>query len=100
VKKMPTPVGDFTVLKKKPVVNYGGPGYSYPNTKWNLVFKPAKGFNYYIHGAYWHNDFGKPKSHGCVNVSYADMPFLYDWADVGTKVIIRESISQKVAVSE
>lgn len=33
-------------------------------------------------------------SHGCVNVSYADMEKLYNWADEGTKIIIEnESLS-------
>lgn len=86
----PTPTGKFTVIKKRPTVYYAGPGYSYPNTKWNLMFKQGKGYNFYIHGAYWHNDFGKPKSHGCVNVPHKPeyMGRLYDWADVGTAVII------------
>ena len=86
--KTPTPKGAFTVLQKKPVVNYSGRGYNYPNTKWNLMFKRGPGYNFYIHGAYWHNDFGRPKSHGCVNVSYSDMPFLYEWADKDTKISI------------
>ncbi len=89
VKKMPTPKGEFSVLAKKPTVNYGGPGYSYPNTKWNLMFIKGKGFNYFIHGAYWHNKFGQPMSHGCVNVSYANMKGLYQWADKGTIVVIK-----------
>lgn len=87
----PTPPGEYTVLKKKPVVDYVGPGYYYPRTKWNLMFKtgrPSNPLNYYIHGAYWHNNFGHPMSHGCVNVSYADMEGLYNWADEGTKIHI------------
>ena len=86
----PTPVGTFTVLKKRPLVNYAGPGYSFPNTKWNLMFKHGVSLNYYIHGAYWQNDFGRPKSHGCVNVppDYGHMGKLYDWAQVGTPVMI------------
>ncbi len=92
-----TPRGTFAVLKKRPVVNYGGVGfnYSYPNTKWNLLFTSipdAKGrrWGYYIHGAYWHNEFGKKnKSGGCVNVAYADMERLYNWADTETIVMIR-----------
>jgi lipoprotein-anchoring transpeptidase ErfK/SrfK len=86
--KTPTPKGEFTVLQKRPVVNYGGRGYNYPGTKWNLMFKRGPGYNFYIHGAYWHNKFGQPMSHGCVNVSYADMPFLYGWADKNTKITI------------
>jgi len=83
----PTPKGEFAILAKVPVKHYGGVGWDYPNTKWNLHFTTTK-YRYYIHGAYWHNDFGKPKSHGCVNVSYANMESLYWWAQIGTKVII------------
>lgn len=89
LKDTPTPPGQYTVLKKKPVVDYKGPNYDFPNTKWNLMFKETNSLNYYIHGAYWHHNFGHPMSHGCVNVSYADMEPLYNWADVGTKIIIQ-----------
>ena len=85
----PTPPGDYTILAKKPTVNYFGENYRFPNTKWNLMFKAHSPLNYYIHGAYWHNNFGKPMSHGCVNVSYANMEPLYNWADVGTPVTIQ-----------
>lgn len=88
LKRTPTPPGEFNILAKVPLKNYGGAGFSYPNTKWNLQFTTVKGLRYYIHGAYWHNDFGTPKSHGCVNVSYQNMERLYDWAQVGTKVEI------------
>lgn len=84
LRSTPTPVGTFNIQKKKPTVNYGGRGYSYPNTKWNLQFMPR----YYIHGAYWHNNFGKPMSHGCVNVDYKNMEKLYEFADEGTEVQI------------
>lgn len=89
VKSYATPSGDYKILEKRPTVNYGGPGYNYPNTKWNLMFKRGKSFNFYIHGAYWHNKFGQPMSHGCVNVSYKNMPALYNWAEVGTRVVIK-----------
>ena len=84
----PTPTGEFTVLNKVPVKHYGGASYDYPNTQWNLHFYTER-YGYYIHGAYWHNDFGKPKSHGCVNVSYENMEPLYWFAQVGTKVTIK-----------
>ncbi|MBF8280917.1 MAG: ErfK/YbiS/YcfS/YnhG family protein [Candidatus Magasanikbacteria bacterium] len=90
VKGWDTPKGQFKIDRKLPVHVYGykgGPFY-YPNTKWNLRFAVVKGGGLYIHGAYWHNNFGKKMSHGCVNVSYKDMAGLYEWADVGTKVII------------
>ena len=81
----PTPVGTFYIQAKRPFVDYIGTNYSYLKTKWNLQFKPR----YYIHGAFWHNNFGTPMSHGCVNVSYANMESLYAFTDLGTPVIIR-----------
>ncbi len=88
LKWTPTPKGEFKVLTKRPVVWYVGTNYNYPNTKWNLHFATGKVGRYYIHGAYWHNKFGQPMSHGCVNVSYANMENLYWFAQLGTKIII------------
>jgi len=36
---------------------------------------------YALHGAYWHDDFGKVRSHGCVNLSPADAAWLFEWTD-------------------
>jgi lipoprotein-anchoring transpeptidase ErfK/SrfK len=44
--------------------------------------------DYAIHGAYWHNNFGVPMSHGCVNVDPVDAGWLFNWAPVGTTVNI------------
>ena len=41
-----------------------------------------------IHGATWHNDFGTPVSHGCVNVTPADAEWLYNWMSYGTLVSV------------
>lgn len=79
-----TPYGNFSVLAKVPVVDYIGADYSYPRTPWNLRFKP----HYYLHTAYWHNDFGRRKSHGCVNISESNAKWLYDWSSVNTPVNI------------
>ncbi|MCB9802570.1 L,D-transpeptidase family protein [Candidatus Nomurabacteria bacterium] len=86
--RTPTVKGEFTVLDKIPVKRYVGAGYDLPNTKWNLLFT-RRTLGYYIHGAYWHDNFGQPMSHGCVNVAYKDMERLYDWAQVGTKIEIQ-----------
>ncbi len=89
VRGMETPQGEFSILDKVPSKNYGGYGYNfyYPDTKWNLHFTTKK-YRYYIHGAYWHDKFGQPMSHGCVNVAYKDMEKLYTFAQVGTKLLI------------
>jgi lipoprotein-anchoring transpeptidase ErfK/SrfK len=41
-----------------------------------------------LHGAYWHNNFGNPMSHGCVNQPLDVAHFMYGWAPLGTEVWI------------
>lgn len=89
----PTPLGNHSVLAKKPIVDYtwsygvGNPeNYSMGNTPWNLMFKN----HYYIHSAPWHNNFGERMSHGCVNASTTDAEWIYNFADTGTPVDIVE----------
>jgi len=45
-----------------------------------------------LHGAYWHNSFGYPHSHGCVNLSLSDSKWLYEqWVQEGTTVVVYSS---------
>lgn len=83
VRGMDTPKGEFKIMRKLPVHLYAGPGYYLPNTKWNLEFKRG----YYLHGAYWHNQFGiRPMSHGCVNISTKNAEKIYAFLKVGDRV--------------
>lgn len=80
-----TPEGSFTIERMIDEKSYIGPGYNLAGVKWNMQFKPM----YYIHAAYWHNDFGKrTHSHGCVNMREADAKVLYSYVDVGVPVFI------------
>ena len=81
----PTPTGEFHVFHKIYSHLYVGPGYYLPNTLWNMEFYP----HYYLHGAYWHNNFGHPMSHGCINISYPNAEWLYNWTEVGTIVFVQ-----------
>jgi hypothetical protein len=36
---------------------------------------------YALHGAFWHDDFGRPRSHGCINLAPADAAWLFEWTD-------------------
>jgi len=88
-----TPVGIHSVLAKKPIVDYTWSyGVDNPNnfslgpTPWNLNFYG----HLYIHYAWWHNNFGHPMSHGCINVNLTNIKWLYDWAVVGTPVEVKE----------
>ncbi len=89
----PTPSGSFTVFRKTPSRYMQGPiegvsdqYYDLPGVPWNLYFTTGGAV---IHGAYWHNHFGKPWSHGCVNLSPQNAQKLYNWADIGTSVLVK-----------
>lgn len=58
--------------------------YLLEDVPWVLYFDKARA----LHGAYWHNGYGYPRSHGCVNLSPTDAHWLYDWAEVGTWVYV------------
>ena len=83
----PTPVGRYKIYMKIPSQTmsggYGASAYYLPGVPWVMYFTGA----YAIHGTYWHHNFGKPMSHGCVNLTIADAKWFYDWAEIGTPVI-------------
>ena len=88
-----TPVGIHSVLAKIPEVNYVwnyGPGnpnnYDLGLVPYNLRIYP----HIYIHYAYWHNNFGQPMSHGCINVDLENAKWIYDWSEVGIPVTVQE----------
>lgn len=53
---------------------------------YNDDIKKQQGFS--IHGAYWHNNFGVPMSHGCLNMSIPDSLTVFNWAEIGTPITI------------
>ena len=56
--------------------------YSVATVPWTQFFSPEQGLA--IHTAYWHNDFGIVRSHGCINVAPQDARWLYFWSDPQT----------------
>ena len=64
-------------------VNMRGPGYYLRDVPYVMYFYK----DYGLHGTYWHDNFGTPMSHGCVNLSSADAQWLFNWASVGTRVV-------------
>lgn len=81
----PTKVGEFNVYAKVELQRMTGPGWDIPNVPWILYYDG----DYAIHGAYWHANFGTPTSRGCVNMTVDEAKALYDWASVGTRVVIQ-----------
>lgn len=80
----PTVTGEYRIYAKYRYADMAGPGYYLPNVPYTMYF--FKG--YALHGTYWHNSFGTPMSHGCINLTIADAAWLYEWADIGTLVSI------------
>ena len=78
----PTVTGKYKIWIKFKSTAMSGPGYYLPNVPYVMYF--YKGYG--LHGTYWHNNFGTPMSHGCVNLRTSDAEWLYNWASVGTVV--------------
>jgi len=79
-----TPVGTFHTYHKGPSVHMSNDGeagagrpYDLPGVPW-VSFFTGTGISF--HGTYWHNDYGQPRSHGCVNLTPADAKFIYRWS--------------------
>lgn len=109
----PTPQGEFRIWAKLRATKMeGGEGkyyYYLPNVPFVMFFENEKvpGFRGYgLHGTYWHNDFGRVHSHGCVNLPTPVAEKLYYWTtpevpqgkffvkakegNIGTRIVIHE----------
>jgi lipoprotein-anchoring transpeptidase ErfK/SrfK len=77
-----TPTGDFLTYHKGPSVHMNNQDedvknhYDLPGVPWCSFFTS---YGNAFHGTYWHNDYGRPRSHGCVNLPSADAKWLYRW---------------------
>jgi lipoprotein-anchoring transpeptidase ErfK/SrfK len=78
----PTVTGTYYVWIKLLYDDMVGPGYYLPDVPYVMYF--YKGYG--IHGTYWHNNFGYPMSHGCVNMETSEAGWLYNWAFVGIPI--------------
>jgi hypothetical protein len=100
-----TPKGYYRTTRKRPCrhmanpANAYGSGFDLPGVPWVSYFT-SNGVA--LHGAYWHNNFGVPSSHGCVNMTPQAAKWIYRWtmptvppenyyysADSGTRVIVQ-----------
>ena len=77
-----TPLGPYRTFHKGPSIHMTNQGdavshvYDLPGVPWVSFFT---GTGVALHGTYWHNDYGRPRSRGCVNLRPADAKFLYRW---------------------
>lgn len=78
----PTVLGDYQIYRKYEKTDMRGPDYFLPDVPYTMYFYQGYG----IHGTYWHNSFGRPMSHGCVNLPTDQAKWFFEWAEVGTPV--------------
>ena len=95
---LPTPPGTYHIFLKQSPYTMISPWptsspYWYPTSKVSMVMEFLAG-GYFIHDAPWRTWYGPGSNlyngtHGCVNVPYSPMQFLYSWAQIGTTVVVQ-----------
>ncbi len=80
----PTVTGQYHVYVRYRYADMAGIGWYLKNVPYVMYF--YKGYG--LHGTYWHNNFGTPMSHGCVNFKIEDAAWVYDFTTIGTLVNI------------
>lgn len=111
-KDFPTPTGTFRIKEKHVTTTMDGDvasdgPYSIEDVPWVMYFQGS----YALHGAFWHDSFGRMRSHGCVNMAPEDARTLFGWADpqlpagwhgvfakderAGTRIIIHEDVPER-----
>lgn len=74
-----TPAGTllthWKIISKNMTAGSEASGYSTPAVPWCTYIQGGVA----IHGAHWHNSYGEPRSHGCVNVSPEDAKWIFRW---------------------
>lgn len=78
----PTVLGQFRIWIKLRATDMAGPGYYLPGVPFTMYF--YKG--YALHGTYWHDNFGTPMSHGCVNMRISEAEWIFNFASEGALV--------------
>lgn len=78
----PTVLGDYNIYVKYTATDMRGPDYYLQDVPYTMYFYQGYG----IHGTYWHNSFGRPMSHGCVNLPTNEAEWFFNFASVGTLV--------------
>jgi hypothetical protein len=90
-----TPTGRFHITSKTPskhmgsVTASGAPdNYILPGVPWTMFFTLEHGVA--LHGTFWHNNFGVPMSHGCINMRNEDAKWLFRWVTPNFEIPVNE----------
>jgi hypothetical protein len=79
-----TPTGDFHITQKMPLRHMGNgrltgnlEAYELPGVPWVSYFTST---GVAFHGTYWHCDYGRPRSHGCINMRPEEALWIFRWS--------------------
>jgi L,D-transpeptidase catalytic domain len=98
IAKFPTPTGVFSIVRRVPNetmdsmtlgIPHNSPyGYLVKNVLWTQYFT---GDGASFHDNYWSSNFGGAGSHGCLGLSLGDSQWLWNWASIGTPVVVNSA---------
>jgi len=101
-----TPVGRFSTYHKRPyrhmaAGNPAAPQFDLPGIPW-VCYITESGISF--HGTYWHNDFGKPRSHGCINLTPSASRWIYRWTTPvvpwGEQYVYKKRLGTRVEIHQ
>lgn len=82
-RETPTEIGEYRMWLKESEADMNGLNgedpYSVATVPWTQFFSPENGLA--LHTAYWHDQFGTRRSHGCINLAPRDARWLYFWSE-------------------
>lgn len=82
----PTLKGQYRVKAKWEKIDVIGRDYYFHDVPYFIKYSGP----FAIHAATWHDDFGRPVSHGCVNMTVADAKWVFEFLSVGDVVEIHK----------
>jgi hypothetical protein len=105
-KNFESPTGLFHTFHKRPTYHMTGGAdefsvFDLPGVPWDSYITDG---GVAIHGTYWHNDFGHPHSHGCINMALQDAKWIYRWTipsvPPGERLLLQPGVGTRVLIAQ
>ncbi len=105
-KNYESPTGWFRTFHKRPTCHMTGGAddtseFDLPGVPWDSYITDS---GVAIHGTYWHNDFGHPHSHGCINMAPQDAKWIYRWTlptvPPGERLLLEPGVGTRVLIAQ
>jgi hypothetical protein len=105
-KNYESPTGWFRTFHKRPTYHMTGGAddasvFDLPGVPWDSYITDT---GVAIHGTYWHNDFGHPHSHGCINMTPQDAKWIYRWTlptvPPGERLVLEPGVGTRVLIAQ